>query len=132
MLWRIPGVNVPPAVSLTAPLTGASSYAPASVPLSATAFDPDRTIAQVNFFAGTTLIANDTTSPYALTWTDVPVGTYTVTAMAIDNVRGRHRLFALSTQTPIVVASALLAVTDRTIRSTAPSKPRVIELIARS
>ena len=38
----------------------------------------------------------------------------------------------LSTQTPIVEASTLLAVTDRTIRSTAPSKPRVIELIARS
>ena len=43
-----------------------------------------------------------------------------------------RRLFGLSTQTPIVVPSTLLAVTDRTIRSTAPSKPRVIELIARS
>jgi subtilisin family serine protease len=83
--WRIPGVNVPPAVSLTAPATGASYYEPASVPLNATAYDADGTIAQVNFFAGTTLIATDTTSPYALTWTNVPAGTYTVTAVAIDN-----------------------------------------------
>lgn len=85
MRWRIPGVNVPPTVSLTAPVTGASYYAPASVPLSATAYDPDGTIGQVNFFAGTTLIATDTTSPYAPTWTNVPAGTYTVTAVAIDN-----------------------------------------------
>jgi len=85
MRWRIPGVNVPPTVSLTAPVTGASYFEPASVPLSATAFDSDGTIAQVNFFAGTTLVATDTTSPYALTWTNVPAGTYTVTAVAIDN-----------------------------------------------
>jgi len=51
MRWRIPGVNVPPTVSLTAPGTGASYYEPASVPLNATAYDLDGTIAQVNFFA---------------------------------------------------------------------------------
>jgi hypothetical protein len=85
MRWRIPGVNVPPTVSLTAPVTGTSYFEPASVPLNATAYDPDGTIAQVNFFAGTTLVATDTTSPYALTWTNVPAGTYTVTAVAIDN-----------------------------------------------
>jgi subtilisin family serine protease len=85
MRWRIPGVNLPPTVSLTAPVTGASYFEPASVPLSATAFDSDGTIAQVNFFAGTTLVATDTTSPYAFTWTNVSAGTYTVTAVAIDN-----------------------------------------------
>ena len=83
--WRIPGVNVPPMVWLTAPATGASYFEPASVPLSATAYDPDGTIAQVNFFAGTTLVAMDTTSPYTLTWTNVPAGTYIVNAVAIDN-----------------------------------------------
>jgi subtilisin family serine protease len=84
MRW-FTGVNAPPTVSLTAPVTGASYYAPASVPLSATAYDTDGTITQVNFFAGATLIATDTTSPYALTWTNVPAGIYTVTAVAIDN-----------------------------------------------
>jgi subtilisin family serine protease len=88
MRWRIPGVNVPPTVSLTAPVTGATYYEPASVPLTATAYDADGTIAQVSFFAGTTLIATDTTSPYTLTWTNVPAGTYTVTAVAIDNSIG--------------------------------------------
>jgi subtilisin family serine protease len=85
MRWRIPGVNVPPTVSLTAPTTGTSYYAPASVPLSATANDLDGTIAQVDFYAGATLIATDTTSPYVLTWTNVPPGAYTVTAVATDN-----------------------------------------------
>jgi hypothetical protein len=85
MRWRIPGVDFPPVVSLTAPATGASYYAPASVPLSAAAYDPDGTIAQVSFFAGTTLIGTVTTPPYALTWTNVPAATYTVTAVATDN-----------------------------------------------
>ena len=83
--WRIPNVNVPPAVSLTAPVNGASYYAPASIPLNATASDPDGTVTQVSFFAGTTLIATDTTSPYGVTWTSVAAGTYTVSAVATDN-----------------------------------------------
>jgi subtilisin family serine protease/predicted Rdx family selenoprotein len=85
MRWRIPGVNVPPVVSLTAPVGGTSYNAPASIPLSATAYDPDGTIAQVNFFAGTTLIGTDVAPPYTLTWSSVPVGTYTLTAVAVDN-----------------------------------------------
>jgi len=83
--WRIPGVNVPPVIALTAPAGGASYYAPASIPLSASGYDPDGTIAQVNFFAGTTLVGTDTTAPYAITWSNVPAGTYTITAVAIDN-----------------------------------------------
>jgi subtilisin family serine protease len=110
--WRIPGVNVPPMVWLTAPVTGASYWAPASIPLSATANDPDGTIAQVNFFAGTILIATDTTSPYAATWTNVPAGTYTVTAVAIDNSGGSTTSTGASIQvfgTPAVVPGVIEA-----------------------
>jgi hypothetical protein len=46
--------------------------------------------------------------------------------------RAECLLFDLSIQVPIVAASTLPAVIARTMRSTAPSKPIVIELIARS
>ena len=42
--------------------------------LTATAGDSDGTIAQVEFFAGTTLIGTDTTSPYAVSWNNVADG----------------------------------------------------------
>jgi len=85
MRWSIPGVDVSPMISLTAPANGASYYAPASIPLGAAAYDPDGTIAQVSFFANGTLIGTDTASPYSLTWTNVPAGTYLVAAVAVDN-----------------------------------------------
>jgi hypothetical protein len=79
------GTNQPPAVSLTAPANGATFTAPATVTVSATASDSDGTIAAVDFFAGTTLIGSDTSSPYSVTWNNVPAGTYSLTAVARDN-----------------------------------------------
>ena len=60
--------NVAPTVSLTSPVAGASLVAPASVSLTATAADSDGTIAKVEYYNGTTLIATGaTTSPYSAT-----------------------------------------------------------------
>ncbi|HEY3157891.1 MAG TPA: Ig-like domain-containing protein [Vicinamibacterales bacterium] len=80
-----PTPNQAPAVSLTAPANGATFTAPASITVSATASDTDGTIARVDFFAGTTMIGSDTTSPYSITWNNVPAGTYSITAVATDN-----------------------------------------------
>ena len=85
MRWTVPGSNVPPSVTLTSPSNGASYIAPATIPLSATASDVDGTVAQVSFYAGTTPIGTATTPPYTLSWTNVPAGTYNVTAVATDN-----------------------------------------------
>ena len=82
---RTPGTNQAPTVSLTAPANNASFTAPASVMISATAADTDGTVAKVDFYNGTTLLGSDTTSPYAYTWSGVPVGTYTLRAVATDN-----------------------------------------------
>jgi regulation of enolase protein 1 (concanavalin A-like superfamily) len=79
-------LNQPPAVSLTAPANGAAFTAPATITVSADATDPDGTVARVDFYQGSTLIASDTTSPYGVTWSNVPVGSYSLTAVAIDNV----------------------------------------------
>lgn len=51
---QVPGVsNLPPAVSLINPTNGAVFYAPASISLIAKAGDPDGSVSNVEFFAGT-------------------------------------------------------------------------------
>jgi regulation of enolase protein 1 (concanavalin A-like superfamily) len=77
--------NTPPTVSLTSPTPGASYTAPASVSLAANAADSDGTVARVEFYNGSALLATDTSSPYQASWTDVPEGSYTITARAFDN-----------------------------------------------
>jgi Bacterial Ig domain len=91
--------NAAPAVTLTGPANGSSYFAPASVPLSATASDSDGTINRVEFWTTTgTAIGTVTASPYNVTWSNVGVGTYTVFARAYDDL-GAHTDSAGSTIT---------------------------------
>jgi hypothetical protein len=73
-------------VSLTSPTSGATFAAPAAITLSANAFDSDGTIAKVDFYAGATLVGTATTNPYSFTWTNVPAGSYSLTARTTDNL----------------------------------------------
>lgn len=76
--------NTPPTVSVT---TSSSTFvAPASVVLNATATDAGGAVAKVEFYQGQTKLGEDTTSPYTFSWTGVPVGNFTVTAKATDNL----------------------------------------------
>jgi uncharacterized protein (DUF2141 family) len=77
--------NQPPSVSLTSPANGATFSAPATITVSASASDTDGTVSKVDFFAGTTLIGTDTSSPYGITWSNVTAGSYALTAVATDN-----------------------------------------------
>jgi chitinase len=76
--------NPPPSVSITAPSNGASYTAPATVTINATASD-NGSVTKVEFFQGATKLGEDTTSPYAYTWSSVGAGNYTLTAKATDN-----------------------------------------------
>jgi hypothetical protein len=78
--------NVAPFVSLISPTNNASFVAPASIVLSATASDPDGTVQRVEFYSGTALLASVSNPPYAYTWTGVAAGSYSVSAMAYDNL----------------------------------------------
>jgi len=80
-----PAGNQPPSVSLTAPASGATFTAPASITLTATASDTDGTIARVDFYAGSTLLGTDSTAPYSFSWTNVVAGSYSLTAVARDS-----------------------------------------------
>jgi RHS repeat-associated protein len=78
--------NLPPMVSIGSPLNNAVFVAPGTIPLSANASDPDGSIAKLEFFEGANLVATLTAAPYAFNWVSVPIGTYTVTARATDNL----------------------------------------------
>ena len=79
-------VNTPPTVALTAPLTGATFTAPATISLTATASDPDGTVSKVEFYNGATLLGTALSAPYSYNWTNIAAGTYTLTARAYDNL----------------------------------------------
>jgi subtilisin family serine protease len=78
------GTNQPPTVTLTSPANNATFAAPASITVSADATD-DGSVAQVQFFANNVPIGTDTSSPFSINWTNVPAGSYLVTATATDN-----------------------------------------------
>ncbi len=81
--------NTAPTVTITAPVNNASYTAPVSLPLTATATDSDGTLLSVKFYDGTTLLGTGTqqgtSSTYIYNWNDVPMGSYTLTAVATDN-----------------------------------------------
>ena len=83
--WQHSAANVPPTVSLTSPANGATFIAPANITLTANASDSDGSVTRVDFYQGVTLIGTATTSPYTVTWNNVGVGSYSLTARATDN-----------------------------------------------
>ncbi|NOT53336.1 MAG: hypothetical protein HOP18_01905 [Deltaproteobacteria bacterium] len=88
--------NAPPSVRITSPVNNAAFPPPASITIQATASDLDGTVSKVEFFRGTTKIGEDLTSPYAFTWSGVPLGTYALTARATDNQGGTKTATAVT------------------------------------
>ena len=83
-----PSPNEPPAVSVTAPVSGSQVAAGTTVAIAATASDPENRMMSVEFYAGSTLIARDTTAPYSTNWTPTTGGNYALTATAHDQDGG--------------------------------------------
>ncbi|VGO16234.1 Chitodextrinase [Pontiella desulfatans] len=82
------GISTPPiqpTVSLTSPADGAWVVPPADFTLAADVADADGTITQVEFFEGLNSLGVDTSSPYSVSWSGVPAGSYSLTAVATDN-----------------------------------------------
>ena len=81
------GGNTPPTVSLAASSTAITTGG--STVLTANASDPDGTIARVMFYNGGTLLNTDTTAPYTYSFTPSAAGSYTLTAVAVDNLNAQ-------------------------------------------
>jgi RHS repeat-associated protein len=86
----IVAANQVPSVTLTSPATSTTVTAPATLNLSADATDSNGGIAKVEFYANdgntNTLVGTATAAPYSATWSNIPAGSYTLTATATDNL----------------------------------------------
>ncbi|MDQ1639864.1 MAG: hypothetical protein QOF62_3203 [Pyrinomonadaceae bacterium] len=110
-------VTSPPSVTLTSPTNGSNYNTPASVTLTANASDSDGTIAKVEYFANGAFVGLGTlagTNQYSFTWSNVPIGNYTVTALATDNSGGTMQTAGVTIK---VTSPALLVAGSTTLNT---------------
>jgi chitinase len=89
--------DIPPTVSILSPTNGSKFSVGTTIALTAAATDPDGTVARVSYYSGSTLVGSATTAPYTVGWKP-GTGTYTLTAVAVDN------LGAQTTSAPVSVS----------------------------
>ena len=77
--------NTAPTVALNAPLNGAAFAAGTNITMSATASDSNGVVTKVEFFSGATSLGAVSNAPYDLIWSNVVLGSYSLTAKATDN-----------------------------------------------
>jgi glucose/arabinose dehydrogenase len=106
--------NQAPSVTLSAAATGTTATA---MPLSATASDADGSVAKVEFFDGAGKLGEDSTSPYAFSWTPASTGAHSLTARATDD-RG---VSSNSAAVVVTVSAPAGDTTPPTITITAPA-----------
>ena len=109
-----------PTVSLTSPSPGASFTVSDTIPLTATASDPDGTVTLVEFFANGTKLGEDDAAPYEFSWSGMSGGSYALTARATDNVG------ATTTSTAVNVTVTNPSNIAPTVSITAPVEGAVI------
>jgi hypothetical protein len=91
-----------PTVSITAPASGATYTAPATVALVASATSgTGATITKVDFFNGSNLIQTVSTAPFNASWTSVPAGVYGAVTAKVTNSQGAT---AVSAPISVIVA----------------------------
>jgi len=88
--------NLPPVVSISSPATGSHFITGTVVPITATASDPDGTVASVEFFVDGVSIGVVNSAPYTKNYTST-AGTHALTAKATDN------LGAVTTSAPVSI-----------------------------
>ncbi len=98
----------PPTVNITSPTTGTQLAAPADIVLMANATQTGGTVTNVGFFSGTTLLGNDTSSPYSFTLNGAAAGSYNFTAVAKNNQGGA----ATSSVVNVTVFAPLVSITN--------------------
>jgi hypothetical protein len=77
--------DAPPTVSITSPTNNSVFMAPAGFAFEADASDPDvNDLSDVEFYVGDTIVDDVYSAPYSTTITNLPAGTYTLTAIAWD------------------------------------------------
>jgi len=107
--------NQAPTVNLTGPANNTVATAPGNFTLTAEATDSDGTIAKVDFYADGTLIGTATSAPYTIDWSNVPAGSYTLTAVATDNLGAQTTSGAVNVTVIAPPAVSLTAPANNTV-----------------
>ncbi len=79
----VPGV---PTVSLTSPFESGTFPLGSGITLAANASESRGTITNVAFYANSILLGTVATAPYNFAWTNIPSGSFALTAVATDNI----------------------------------------------
>ncbi len=82
---RVAPSDLPPVVELTTPVDGSEFMTVSSIVFTATASDPDGTVAKVEFFQGDTKLGEVDRAPFRYVWTGMMAGAYSVTARVTDD-----------------------------------------------
>jgi len=109
----------PPAVAISSPTAGQIFTPGTTIPMQATASSNSGTVTSVAFYASTgtsdnALVGTATASPWTVNWANVAAGSYSLTAVATDNLG----LTATSAPVPITVEAPSVVVnpTSLTVR----------------
>jgi hypothetical protein len=95
-------LNLPPSVTILTPTNQTQLAGPATFQFSVDASDTDADgLSDVEFYVGTNLVDDVFSPPFTTTITNLPNGTYTLTAIAYDNV------FTTATNTVTITVSTL-------------------------
>ena len=77
--------GVPPVISLTSPTEGSTFTQGIDINITADASDSDGSVTLVEFFEGANKLGEDSTAPYAFTWSGAAINSYVLTAIATDD-----------------------------------------------
>ncbi len=110
------GVNAPPSVSITSPVTNTTFAVGSTINIQASAGDSDGSVTKVEFFNGTTKLGEDTGSPYAYALTNAVAGNYSLTAKATDD---KGVSFTSSVVTITVSSDSILRTPENPANTTA-------------
>ena len=108
-------LDVPPTVALISPANNSVSVASAVITLAANATDSDGTVAKVEFFQGTTKLGEAASAPYQFIWSGMGAGTYSLTAVATDN------LGLTATSAPVTVSVDVAPTNSLTVNGGSPT-----------
>ncbi len=102
-------LNTPPAIRLLSPADGAAFAAPASIPISAAAWDYETSVSKVEFFQGATKLSQADAAPYQLTWSNVVAGAYSLSATATDDMGATNKssVVHITVETPPALTATL-------------------------
>jgi hypothetical protein len=85
MTVNVTPVNDPPLVSISTPADGATACEGTNLAVQCAASDVDGSVVSVAVYTASGQVGADETAPYAIVWSDLPIGSHVLWAQATDD-----------------------------------------------